>query len=153
MNSDYVFHSRWQVPLNRDALWDRVELLLSGDDPMIWWKSVEVTHYDGHNLGLRAASRFGYRLTFQLKDLEQSRPSRLTFSSEGDLRGSGEVTFVEGGDGGSCAMEIGWRVAADRRWMRLSGWLLRPVFVAGHHLIMRQGEKNLHAWLAQSRPQ
>jgi hypothetical protein len=45
-------------------------------------------------------------------------------------------------------MDIDWRVATDRRWMRWTGWLLRPVFVAGHHLIMRQGEKNLNAWLS-----
>ena len=136
MNSDYVFHSRWEVPLDRDALWDRVEQLLSDDDPMVWWESVEVTDYDGHDLALRAASRFGYRLAFQLKGLELRRPGHLTFRAEGDLRGNGQVTFVDGADGRSCAMEIDWRVVTDRRWMRRTGWLLRPVFVAGHHLIM-----------------
>jgi hypothetical protein len=57
------------------------------------------------------------------------------------------VTFVDGEDGSSSYMDIDWRVATDRHWMRWTGWLLRPVFVAGHHMIMRQGEKNLNAWL------
>jgi hypothetical protein len=151
MNSDYVFHSRWHVPLSRDALWDEVEQLLASDDPMAWWESVEVTHYDGQNLAARAASHFGYRLAFQLTHLKLTRPTHLSFDSEGDLRGSGKVTFVDGDDGSSSYMDIDWRVATDRRWMRWTGWLLRPVFVAGHHMIMRQGEKNLNAWLTLNR--
>ena len=88
MNSDYVFHSRWHIRCSREALWDALEALLASDDPMAWWGSVEVTHYDGHDLAVRAASHFGYRLTFQLTHLELERPTQLTFDSEGDLRGS-----------------------------------------------------------------
>lgn len=150
MNSNYEFHSQWQVVRSREALWDALEVLLASDDPMAWWGSVEVVEYDGKNLSVRAASKFGYRLAFELKNLHLSRPDRLTFDSAGDLRGDGAVTFTDGGDGRSSAMDIDWRVATDRRWMRWTGWLLRPVFVAGHHLIMRQGEKNLNAWLKAS---
>lgn len=148
MNSNYELHSRWQVVRGRESLWDELEGLLASDDPMAWWKSVEVVDYDGSNLLVRAASRFGYRLTFELRNLHLSRPERLTFDSAGELRGHGVVTFTDGGDGLSSAMDIDWRVAVDRRWMRWTGWLLRPVFVAGHHLIMGQGEKNLNAWLS-----
>lgn len=148
MNSNYEFQSRWNVACSRASLWDELEALLASDDPMAWWRSVEVVDYDGRNLSVRAASRFGYRLAFQLNTLQLSRPERLSFNSAGDLRGAGEVTFVDGGDGRTSAMIIDWRVATDRRWMRLTGWLLRPVFTAGHHLIMRQGAKNLNAWLA-----
>lgn len=145
MNSRYEFHSRWQVVVGRDSLWDELEALLSSDDPMAWWGPVEVVDYDGRNLSLIATSRFGYRLAFQLTNLQLRRPNTLTFDSEGDLRGTGAVSFVD--EGRASAMDIVWNVATDRRWMRWSGWLLRPVFVAGHHLIMRQGEKHLNAWL------
>lgn len=148
MNSRYEFHSRWQVVCSRDALWDELEALLASDDPMAWWGSVEVVAYDGSDLSVRAASHFGYRLSFQLKNLHLSRPNTLSFDSDGELRGTGVATFADGDDGRSSAMDIDWHVATDRRWMRWSGWLLRPVFVAGHHLIMRQGEKHLNAWLA-----
>ncbi|MDR7086891.1 hypothetical protein J2X11_001730 [Aeromicrobium panaciterrae] len=147
MNSNYEFHSRWQVVRSREALWDELEALLASDDPMVWWGPVEVVEYDGTNLSVRAASHFGYRLAFELKNLQLTRPDRLTFESAGDLRGEGAVTFIDGTNGRSSTMEIDWRVATDRRWMRWTGWVLRPVFVAGHHLIMRQGEKNLNAWL------
>ena len=62
------------------------------------------------------------------------------------LRGSGEVRFLELTPETS-EMDIDWRVATDRRWMRWTAWILRPVFVAGHHIVMRQGEKHLNAWL------
>lgn len=151
MNSNYEFHSRWQVVCSREALWEQLEALLASDDPMAWWGPVEVVAYDGTNLSVRAASRFGYRLVFELKNLQLSRPDRLTFDSAGDLLGVGVVTFSDGDDGRSSVMDIAWRVATVRRWMRWTGWLLRPVFIAGHHLIMRQGEKNLNAWLTINR--
>ncbi|MFI5428413.1 hypothetical protein [Aeromicrobium sp. UC242_57] len=118
---------------------------------MAWWPAVRVTGYDGDRMTVRATSAFGYGLTFSLTDLTTSRPDRLTFAAEGDLRGEGIVTFRESAPG-TCEMEIDWRVATDRRWMRATGWFLRPVFVAGHALIMRQGERHLNAWLRLDEP-
>lgn len=147
MNSDYVLVSRWRVNCSRESLWDVLEGLLATSDPLPWWPSVQVTAYDGDDLDVRAASGLGYAVTFRLGNLKTHRPGRLTFTAEGDLRGRGEVTFVELTHETS-AMDIDWRVATDRRWMRWTAWLLRPVFVAGHHIVMRQGEKHLNAWLA-----
>lgn len=149
MTADYVFVSRWNIARSRESLWDTLDDLLATDDPMVWWPSVHVQGYDGSTMTVRAASVFGYSLTFDLADLEARRPDRLTFSATGDLRGRGVVTFAESSDD-TCSMMIDWRVAADRRWMRRTEWLLRPVFVAGHGLIMRQGEKRLNSWLARS---
>lgn len=147
MNSDYVLVSRWKVDRGREVLWDVLEGLLETPDPLPWWPSVQVTAYDGDNLDLRAASGLGYAVTFRLANLQSHRPDRLAFTSEGDLRGRGEVTFVEL-TGDSSAMDIDWRVATDRRWMRWTAWILRPVFVVGHHIVMRQGERHLNAWLS-----
>lgn len=149
MSSDYVFVSRWIVPRTRESLWDVLEGLLDTDDPMVWWPAVNVQDYDGDKMTVRAASAFGYSLTFTLTDLTAQRPDRLTFAARGDLRGAGVVTFEES-DASSCTMEIDWQVRADRRWMRWSGWLLRPLFRAGHTIIMRQGEKHLNAWLSRA---
>jgi len=150
MNSDYVLVSRWRVHRDRESLWDVLEALLETSDPLPWWPSVQVTAYDGDNLDLRAASGLGYSVTFRLANLQSSRPERLSFTSEGDLRGSGEVRFLELASDSS-EMDIDWRVATDRRWMRWTAWILRPVFVAGHHIVMRQGEKHLNAWLHTQR--
>ena len=146
MNSEYEFDSRWLIGRSRESLWDALEALLASDDPMPWWPAVQVTKYDGHSLDLRASSRFGYSLTFRLSDLETERPTRLTFASSGELRGAGTVTFKKLGPQRS-AMDIAWRVSTGKPWMRRMAWLLRPVFVLGHHLVMHQGEKHLNAWL------
>jgi hypothetical protein len=146
MNSDYEFRSRWLVGRSRESLWDALELLLASDNPMPWWPSVQVTSYDRRSLDLQAKSRLGYALTFRLSDLKAVRPTRLTFASEGELRGAGTVTFDDLGAHES-AMDIDWRVSTDKAWMRRTSWLLRPLFVLGHNLVMRQGEKHLNAWL------
>ncbi|MCW2799084.1 MAG: hypothetical protein JWQ70_556 [Aeromicrobium sp.] len=146
MNSDYEFHSRWLIGRSRESLWDALELLLASDDPMPWWPSVQVTAYDGSSLDLQARSRLGYALTFRLSHLRSVRPTRLTFDSDGELRGNGLVKFEDLGARES-AMDIDWLVSTDRAWMRRTSWLLRPVFVLGHNLVMRQGEKHLNEWL------
>lgn len=150
MNSHYVLDSRWSFDLSRDALWDVLEGLLATSDPLVWWPSVQVRGYDGGSMTVTAASAFGYALTFQLAGLETHRPTSLTFVSTGDLSGRGRVSFVDVGAAG-CAMDIDWQVATDRPWMQRTGWLLRPVFVVGHHLVMRQGRRHFSAWLEENR--
>lgn len=147
MNSQYSLVSRWSVQSSRTELWDALDALLASSDPMVWWPSVEVTDYDGSTMRLRAQSVFGYALTFTLRDLTTRRPDSLSFAATGDLRGSGDVTIAADGPDAS-AMTIDWRVSVDRRWMRWTSWVLRPLFVAGHHVVMRQGEKHLDEWLA-----
>lgn len=151
MKSDYVLVSQWTIARSRDSLWDELEALLETDDPMPWWPSVQVTGYDGAALDLRASSGLGYAVRFRLSNLEAHRPDRLTFRASGDLQGSGEVTFTPRGDD-RVTMDIDWRVATEKRWMRWSAWLLRPVFVAGHHVVMRSGEKHLNRWLGSRDP-
>jgi hypothetical protein len=147
VSADYVLRSRWRVQRSRQSLWDVLEALLATDDPLPWWPAVEVLGYDGDDLRLRASSHLGYALKFTLSDLRSHPPDRLTFRADGDLSGRGEVAFVDDGPSGS-ALEIDWRVDTSRPWMRRTSWLLRPVFVLGHHLVMRQGERRLNAWLA-----
>lgn len=147
MNADYELVSRWTVACSRDELWDALDQLLETADPMIWWPSLEVVSYDGDSMAVRTRSGLGYTLRFTLHDLEARRPESMTFSATGDLRGTGQVLFAGSGTGAS-VMNIAWRVATDRPWMRWTGWLLRPVFVAAHRLVMRQGERQLNRWLA-----
>lgn len=148
MNSDYAFVSRWPVALSRERLWDVVEDLLASDNPLVWWPSVQVSDYDGSAMRVRVRSALGYAVTFTMADLATRRPDSLRFTASGDLQGSGNVSFVPDGPA-ACVVVIDWRVTTRRRWMRRTAWVLRPAFVAGHHLVMRQGRRHLVAWLVQ----
>jgi hypothetical protein len=146
LNSHYAFVTRWTVACSREELWNLLEGLLSTANPMVWWPAVRVASYDGRAIAVRVRSGLGYCVAFTMHDLELRRPETLTFAATGDLRGFGTATFDDLGPG-QVAIVIEWRVTVDRRWMALSGWLLRPLFVAGHHLVMRRGERRLNAWV------
>jgi hypothetical protein len=147
MKSDYALVSTWTVACAREDLWVALDGLLASSDPMAWWPAVQVRDYDGTAMAVRVSSGLGYSLDFTMCDLDAQQPSSLTFTAVGDLRGSASVAFHEVGSK-TTRMNIVWCVSTDRRWMRRSAWLLRPVFVAAHHLVMRKGERQLNRWLA-----
>jgi len=143
----YELTSRWHVDVSRERLWGVLEDGLADADPMPWWPRVETIGRGADDLVLRARSNLGYALTFRLHGLVTSPPDRMWFEADGDLRGRGVLTFVEVDDRRS-VLDIRWNVDADRAWMRVTRPLLRPMFVAAHGRLMRDGERRLNAWLA-----
>jgi hypothetical protein len=143
----YELQSRWELGEGRETVWDGLEELLKSEDPMSWWPSVHVESRVRDDLNVRASSHLGYSLRFRIHDLRADRPDTMTVRSDGDLRGSGFLTFVDISSERS-AIDVQWNVSVDRRWMRATSWILRPVFGLGHRLVMAQGEKNLNRWLA-----
>lgn len=147
MRDVYAFNSQWLVAAPAGVVWRAIDGLLERDDPFGWWPSIRFVGRDGPSLWLEARSVFGYRLRLRLHDLARERGHRLTFASDGDLRGQGALALRPLG-AGCCAVDIEWKVSTHRRWMRLSSWLLRPVFTLAHHVLMRQGEKSFRRWIA-----
>lgn len=147
MVTTYELASRWHVDASRDRLWQALEEGLAGPDPMPWWPQVRTIGRGPHEVVLRTHSHLGYALTFRLYDLVTSRPERMTFAADGDLRGSGSLVFREV-DAVSSVLDIRWDVDVDRRWMRLTAPLLRRVFVAAHVRVMADGERHLNTWIA-----
>lgn len=147
MRNVYEMQSRWDLRASREEVWDALAALLDSEDPMAWWPSVRVESYVDDELVVLASSHLGYTLKFRLYDLAQSRPESMTVLSDGDLRGGGTMTFSEV-SAASSALNVQWNVSVDRAWMRATSWILRPIFVLGHHLVMNQGEKNFNRWLA-----
>lgn len=147
MANTYEMHTRWLVDLGLDDMWDLVEERLSSSDPMPWWDSLTTVSNDGRELYLAARSPIGYSLHFRIHDLVTERPQRLSYASDGDLRGRG-TTIFHAVDAHSCALDFTWNVDLDRVWMRATSRALRPLFVLGHDLVMAQGERNLNRWIA-----
>lgn len=114
-----------------------------------WWPSLttvniqkETTSLIGSEANLSWRAALGYMLQLQITITERKPGSKLAFTSEGDLTGGGEWLFV--GKGSQTAMTINWRVSTTKPWMNLLAPLLKPVFIASHHKVMRDGEKGLN---------
>lgn len=148
VTSIYEMHSRWRVAMGREELWDIVEAQLDSADPMPWWQSLKVISNEDGILQVKARSSIGYTLRFRIHDLVTERPERLSYASDGDLRGTGMTSFRMI-DRDTCALDFEWNVSVDRSWMRRTSWVLRPLFVLGHHLVMAQGERSFNRWLAR----
>lgn len=146
MKNRYHLKSVWTFTVDADSVWDALEELIAGNDPMVWWPAVQTESYSDGSLHVRASSGLGYSLRFRLSDLEADRPETLTVKADGDLEGEGVMRIAAAGPAGS-TMAIDWTVETSRRWMRASAWLLRPLFEFAHRLVMAKGEEQFNQWL------
>lgn len=142
----YRFRSVWRLPRSREDLWDEIESLLRSQNPVPWWGAVTAVASRPDGYDLVARSCVGYRLRFTLHDLDLDRPTAMTFRSRGDLVGQAALAFADDG-ADRTRVTIDWRVDVTVDWMRRTEWMLRPVFVLAHTVIMASGERRLRRWL------
>src|SRR5690606_30992974 len=124
MSAPYALRSQWVLPVGRRALWDVVERSLHADDPLPWWGLVEAVGRDGEALLLVAHSGLGYRLRFAVDELKLDRPSTMRFDVDGDVAGTGVLSFVPTGPRETTVV-IDWNVRLTRRWMQRCDPVLR----------------------------
>ena len=132
---------------SRERLWRLFDDLLVSDDPFIWWPGMDSRRGDDDDILVVAGSPVGYRLRFRLHDLVESPMDEVVLRSDGDLDGQAIMRFTPVDDT-SCSLDVEWHVTVTPRWMRATGFALRPVFVRAHDLAMRRGEAGLAAWLS-----
>lgn len=142
----YDLVSTWIFAAPLDDVWAVFEGLVDEPDPFVWWPDLSVEARGDDWLRVVTRSHLGYRLRFRLHTVRTEPPHTITIASTGDLTGSGRIALVADGAGGT-RVQIDWAVCANRAWMRWTGPVLRPVFVASHRFVMRRGERALRAWL------
>ena len=142
----YSFSSRWHIAAPQEEVWRVFEDLLTAEDPFVWWPSMDAERREGEDIHVSAGSPFGYTLRFRLHDLEPTPMEQVTLRSDGDLAGSAAMRLSPVDDENS-AIDVSWHVDVTPRWMRMSSFALRPVFVLAHDAVMRAGERGLNAWL------
>lgn len=150
--SHYRFVSTWATHVPPERCWSILERSLR-DGRIAWWPQVEI-----HGVGIRGAdgggtvrvepdeplrmrvrSPLGYALEVELRLTEVEAPRRLAARSRGDLDGGGTLDIHRTEDGSDLVWT--WTVTPRRRWMRVTGPLLRPAFAAAHTAVMRRGER------------
>jgi len=150
MDAPYAFESRWDVPAAPAQCWPLLERALQPGPS--WWPGVTVPDppdriEPGALLTFRVRSRLGYVLRMRLRITEVRSGVRIAAASTGDLEGRGSID-VAPGEAGRTLITIRWQVVTRRRWMNATARVLRPVFVAAHGRVMRDGERALCATIA-----
>ncbi len=59
----------------------------------------------------------------------------------GELEGQGEWFFSE--DNGIAHIQYNWDVFTTKKWMNYLSFLLEPVFIYNHNVVMHWGERGL----------
>ena len=149
--SQYSFSSRWDIAAPQNDVWRVFEDLLTAEDPFVWWPGMNAERRGGKDIHVSAGSPVGYTLRFRLHDLVPTPKEQVTLRSDGDLYGSAAMQ-LSAVDETNSAIDVSWHVDVTPRWMRMSSFALRPVFVLAHDAVMKAGERGLNAYLlAQQR--
>jgi hypothetical protein len=144
--SQYSFSSRWHLAAPQERVWQAFEKLLPTDDPFVFWPGME-SERRGDAIHVTAGSPMGYTLRFRVYDVEATPMTLVTLRADGDLLGRAtmELGVV---DDLTSTIDVSWHVDVTQPWMRRMRFVLRPVFVLAHDMVMRSGERGLNAWLA-----
>lgn len=143
----FRFRSTWVIDAPRDRLFDALH---DYEQWPTWWPGAEsmceLEPTGAGGIGGRGRyewrSPVGYRLRFDGVATAVDRPSRLSGTVEGDLRGSGTWWLFDGPAGATVIVYL-WEVEAARTWLRVLSPLLRPVLEANHDRLMRSGASGL----------
>ncbi|MCD1267436.1 hypothetical protein B5M43_001020 [Microbacterium sp. MEC084] len=152
MAARYSFRTTWRVDAAPQRVWRELERAIAGESDG-WWPGFRVESpgapAPGGVIGVVVRAPFGYRLRFSLRITDIVPARRLEAASGGDLDGRGSVEV--GPRGGGSEIRFAWDVAVRRRWMRVTGSVLRPVFALAHGMVMRAGERGLRRAVAVGR--
>ncbi len=162
MSDAYAFVTEWRFDAPIEAVWGAVR---DSERWPSWWRSVRAVEKvrAGDAAGIGEVRRFTwkgrlpYTLTFEMRTTRVDPPFALEGVASGELEGEGRWRLARE-DGGTPAAEgactfvrYEWNVRATRRWMRLLGPILRPLFAWNHDAVMRDGERGLRRLLERPR--
>lgn len=148
----FAFISRWELAADRQLVWDA---LVDFNQWPVWWpaleKVIETIHGDEDGIGQKATAVWrgpmGYSLNMSIEAVERVRPRYLKGVASGDVVGDGNWALDTSGDGWT-SIEFDWNVSAKKRWMVALAPVARPIFVAGHDKVMKEGAEGLARHLA-----
>jgi hypothetical protein len=151
LGKTFEFTSLWSFDAPVQDVWD---ILVDPATWPQWWSGLEASSVDHHpsgSIGSRSEllwrSSLGYKLKLQLTLTEALEPRHTSFTSDGDLVGSGRCD-LSGNE--TTIVTINWHVAPTKPWMKALGTILTPIFKLNHASLMRAGESGLRHRLEKS---
>jgi hypothetical protein len=146
--SHYSFSSRWHIAASQQRVWQAFEELLPSENPFVFWPGMQSERLGGPDIHVTAGSPMGYTLRFRVHDVDSMPMDQVTLRADGDLVGQATMRLAAVDDLNS-TIDVQWHVDVTQPWMRRMRFVLRPVFVLAHDVVMRAGERGLNAWLRE----
>lgn len=149
MPQSYQFRTCWHVAAPVETVYPIINEAANWPQ---WWPAVRSVRAFQSSADPAAEMQeqhwrtpFGYSFSFTLQLMERVPLRLLRARASGMLQGMGEWRFepVPGG----CQVSFAWKVQTSVAWMNRLAWLLRPLFVYNHRLVMAQGRKGLQRLL------
>ncbi len=149
-NRRYSFQSVWDIDQPPEKVWQ--VLTATPFSPPEWWPQLNDVHFLKRTPNLEGTvftctwqAPIGYRLRSHITLGPVEYLQRAMLYSEGDLLGT--VTCLIRDKGDATHVDIDWQVETTKAWMNRLSFLLRPLFIWGHHAVMRSGERGLRRYM------
>jgi hypothetical protein len=149
-NQHYSFQSVWNIPESRAKVWQVMTSPPFSWDK--WWPQLHdirnmkvAADLEGTSFSCTWKAPLGYSLHSHITIGEAVKENQVKLHVNGDLLGV--VTCILSAESGSTRVDIDWQVETTLRWMNRLTPVLRPVFLWGHHYVMRSGERGLRKHL------
>jgi hypothetical protein len=148
----YVFADKFTAPCNVETAF---EYLHRVEEYTRWWgkvyKKIErlkdgAANGVGTKYRLTFAGFLPYTLTLENEETLVDRPFRFEFVASGDLEGKGAWIFTPVANGTEVTFD--WRVAANKKVIRIFSFLLKPLFRANHAYCVRAANEGIRKDLA-----
>lgn len=142
--SRYVFRSRWRLDAPPGAVYEALRDVASYPD---WWPQVrDIWQLADGAARLRCRSVLPYDLVFEIhREIEDPDGRVLQARQVGDLEGTSRWTV--GTNGAGTVALFDQEVVVRKSLIRRVGLLARPILMADHDVMMREGERGLRRYL------
>jgi len=153
--AEYSFLTVWRFQQPVQTVWNAIN---AAEDYPRWWPNILyykcLTPDNPRGVGAKGERRvrgfLPYSLCYTTTITKSQSPRDLAYDAEGDLVGRGRFVLREidaGPLAGGTEVLIYWDVATRGRWLNRLAPLLKWLFVANHHHVMRRGQLGLKRWL------
>lgn len=138
----YMFETEWVLSAPIDEVFD---LISHPEDYAGWWPGVTESRLvaSGEESGVGRVGAYtirsplGYKMRFETRAIEVSRPNRINAVVRGDLVGTG-THYLEVRPNGTY-VRFDWYVSTTKRWMNSVAGIARPGFAFAHRYVMYNG--------------
>ena len=143
----YTFTDKFIVPCNSATAYHYISNI---EDYPRWWSKVykKITKLKdapagqpGARYAVTVSGFLPYSLTIENEITFIDKPSLILFDAYGDLQGKGKWVFCEVAEGTEITFD--WRIAANKKLIRLFSFLLKPLFKANHAFCVRKAKEGM----------